>query len=178
MPELRPASQPRLAPGDEHLAQIGEVADRLGLSLRTLRHWEEVGLVVPTARTEGGFRLYSNDDVERLEIVMRMKPLGLNLSEVRTLLELVEASGGDNLLAAEDLAARHDELSEYLLRCEEAVAKLERRLREGRELRGQLRTLVADCERVIGLRLKEQTVPAGNPAAPRDSLDGLSGTLT
>jgi DNA-binding transcriptional MerR regulator len=161
MPESRSAPQQRPARGIGSLAQIGEVADRLGLSLRTLRHWEEVGLIIPSARTEGGFRLYSRDDVARLEIVMRMKPLGLNLSEVRRLLELVEAGGDEELLTDEDLAARRDELREYLLRCEEAVAKHERRLREGRELRRQLTTLVADCELAMGLRLREQALPAG-----------------
>jgi DNA-binding transcriptional MerR regulator len=161
MPDSRPTPQQRPARGVGSLAQIGEVADLLGLSLRTLRHWEEVGLIVPSARTEGGFRLYSRDDVARLEIVMRMKPLGLNLSEVRRLLELVEAGGDEELLTDEDLAARHDELRDYLLRCEEAVAKHERRLREGRELRRQLTTLVADCELAMGLRLRDRAIPAG-----------------
>jgi DNA-binding transcriptional MerR regulator len=162
MPESHADPRHRPVRGVGPLAQIGEVAERLGLSLRTLRHWEEVGLIVPSARTEGGFRLYSSDDVARLEIVMRMKPLGLNLSEVRRLLELVEAGGDEEVLTDEDLAARRDELRDYLLRCEEAVAKHERRLREGRELRRQLTTLVDDCELALGLRLREQAIPAGD----------------
>ena len=51
------------------LLQIGQVAERTGLSLRTIRFYEENGLVVPTARSEGGFRLYSDDDVARLEVI-------------------------------------------------------------------------------------------------------------
>src|SRR5690348_10590123 len=43
--------------------QIGEVADRIGLSLRTIRYYEEVGLITPSARSPGGFRLYTEDDV-------------------------------------------------------------------------------------------------------------------
>jgi DNA-binding transcriptional MerR regulator len=128
------------------LAQIGEVADSLGLSLRTLRHWEEVGLVIPSARSEGGFRLYSTDDIRRIETVMRMKPLGLNLREVRRLLELVEAAGSEGGLSDNELAARSDELGDFLRRCEEAVEKLRRRLREGRELRVQLTHLLAECD--------------------------------
>ena len=44
------------------LLQIGQVAERTGLSLRTIRFYEENGLVIPTARSEGGFRLYSENE--------------------------------------------------------------------------------------------------------------------
>ena len=44
-------------------AQIGEVAERTGLSLRTIRYYEEVGLLSPSGRTAGGFRLYADSDV-------------------------------------------------------------------------------------------------------------------
>ena len=71
--------------------QIGEVAERIGLSLRTIRHYEEVGLALPSARSEGGFRLYGEDDVERLRVIMQMKPLGFSLQEMRELLELLDA---------------------------------------------------------------------------------------
>jgi len=47
--------------------QIGQVAGAVGLSLRTIRHWEEVGLVLPSGRSAGGFRLYTDQDTaERL----------------------------------------------------------------------------------------------------------------
>jgi DNA-binding transcriptional MerR regulator len=71
--------------------QIGEVAERIGLSLRTIRYYEEVGLAVPSARSEGGFRLYVEDDVERLRVIMQMKPLGFSLEEMRELLALLDA---------------------------------------------------------------------------------------
>ena len=67
--------------------QIGEVAGAVGLSLRTIRHYEEVGLVPPSGRTAGGFRLYTDDDIERLRIVKHMKPLEFSLEEMRELLE-------------------------------------------------------------------------------------------
>lgn len=57
----------------EHM-QIGEVAARTELSLRTIRHYEETGLVTPSARSRGGFRLYTEADVARLMVVRRMKP--------------------------------------------------------------------------------------------------------
>lgn len=54
--------------------QIGEVSERTELSLRTIRYYEEVELVVPTARSTGGFRLYTEADIARLTLVKRMKP--------------------------------------------------------------------------------------------------------
>jgi DNA-binding transcriptional MerR regulator len=74
--------------------QIGEVAERIGLSLRTIRYYEEVGLAVPSARSEGGFRLYVEDDVERLPVVMQIKPLRFSLEEMRELLDLLDAGHG------------------------------------------------------------------------------------
>jgi MerR family transcriptional regulator, copper efflux regulator len=79
------------------LLQIGQVAERTGLSLRTIRFYEENGLVVPTARSDGGYRLYSDDDVARLKAIKRMKPLGFTLEEMQQLLTLLAdlASAGD-----------------------------------------------------------------------------------
>ena len=77
------------------LLQIGQVADRTGLSLRTIRFYEENGLVPPTGRTTGGFRLYGEDAVARLQVITRMKPLGFSLEEMSELLALL-----DELVAA------------------------------------------------------------------------------
>jgi MerR family transcriptional regulator, copper efflux regulator len=70
--------------------QIGEVADRTSLSLRTIRYYEEVGLVIPSARSQGGFRLYTDADVDRLRLIRRMKPLELSLDEMRDLLGVLD----------------------------------------------------------------------------------------
>lgn len=74
------------------LMHIGVVADRTGLSLRTLRHYDEVGLVPPSERSEGGFRLYTDADVERILLIRRMKPLGFTLQQMREVLEAAEAA--------------------------------------------------------------------------------------
>jgi MerR family transcriptional regulator, copper efflux regulator len=71
--------------------QIGEAAERVGLSIRTIRHYEEAGLVVPSARSDGGFRLYTEPDLDRLRVIKRMKPLGFTLEEMRDLLEILDA---------------------------------------------------------------------------------------
>ncbi|MEU6123881.1 MerR family transcriptional regulator [Streptomyces sp. NPDC047123] len=85
--------------GGEHM-QIGEVAARTELSLRTIRHYEETGLVMPSARSQGGFRLYTEGDVARLMVIRRMKPLGFTLDEMRDLL-----TATDRLDSGEDLSA-------------------------------------------------------------------------
>lgn len=74
---------------DNHF-QIGEVAESVGLSLRTIRYYEEIGLVTPSGRTEGGFRLYTDADVERLGLVKALKPVGLTLETLRELIECVD----------------------------------------------------------------------------------------
>ncbi|HYO85659.1 MAG TPA: MerR family transcriptional regulator [Dermatophilaceae bacterium] len=70
--------------------RIGEVAERLGLSLRSIRYYEEAGLIGPTARTRGGFRLYSELDIQRLLLVMQMKPLDFALDDMRRLLDALD----------------------------------------------------------------------------------------
>jgi len=70
--------------------QIGEVAERTGLSLRTIRYYGEVGLVVPSSRSPGGFRLYAEADVQRLLLVKRMKPLDFSLEEMTDLLQILD----------------------------------------------------------------------------------------
>jgi len=69
---------------------IGEVAERVGLSLRTIRYYEEIGLIAPSARSQGGFRLYLETDVARLQLVKDMKPLGFSLDEMRDLLGVLD----------------------------------------------------------------------------------------
>ncbi len=73
------------------LMQIGEVAERVGLSLRTIRYWDEVGLVVPSERSTGGFRLYNDADLARLALVKKMKPLDLTIDEMRDLVTTLDA---------------------------------------------------------------------------------------
>ena len=79
--------------------QIGEVVEAVGLSLRTIRHYDEVGLVPPSGRSRGGFRLYTDDDIERLRLIKHMKPLGFTLEEMRDLLQVrdrLASAGGDD----------------------------------------------------------------------------------
>ena len=104
--------------------QIGEVAERTGLSLRTIRYYGEVGLVTPSSRTEGGFRLYTEDDVARLELIMTMKPLGYSLEEMSEVLAVVtELEHGPT-------AARRESLTEQLVTIRASAAERRERLQE------------------------------------------------
>jgi MerR family transcriptional regulator, copper efflux regulator len=80
---------PRLG-ADTGLVQIGVMAERTGLSPRTVRYWEELGLLQPSTRTSGGFRLYGQEQEDRLRILKTMKPLGFTLDEMRDLIELLD----------------------------------------------------------------------------------------
>ncbi|MES9537330.1 MULTISPECIES: MerR family transcriptional regulator [unclassified Actinomadura] len=117
--------------------QIGEVADRTGLSLRTIRHYEEVGLAVPTARSQGGFRLYTDEDVARLLVIKRMKPLDFTLEEMRDLLTVLDElrSGDADEATRADLAKR---LALYRALVEERCEKLRTRLSDAERFSTEL----------------------------------------
>ncbi|GAB3283290.1 MerR family transcriptional regulator [Microbacterium lacusdiani] len=85
---------------------IGELAERAELSLRTIRHYDEIGLLKPSARTDGGFRLYTERDLARLLLIRRMKPLGYSLEQMAELLRIADGLDADpeHAVARERLA--------------------------------------------------------------------------
>ncbi|HSO70900.1 MAG TPA: MerR family transcriptional regulator [Arachnia sp.] len=121
-------TQPDSAP----TLQIGAVAERTGLSIRTLRHYDEVGLVRPSGRSVGGFRLYTHDDVSRLLLIRRMKPLGFSLEEMVSLLETADAHRAlptaDTAAALADYvrvaSERRDDLALQVAKADEFIAQL------------------------------------------------------
>ncbi len=104
--------------------QIGEVAERTGVTQRTLRFYEEKGLLDPPERMDGGFRLYSDEDINRVTYVRQLQQfLGFTLSEIK---EMVEAEEELKQIAA---TRRPDfELPERLQRVSTAIAALARQL--------------------------------------------------
>lgn len=107
--------------------RIGEVAERTGLTPRTLRHYEELGLLVPSARSSGDYRLYDEADLLRLLQVQSLKALGLGLSQI------AEALRDPGLDASATLRSH--------------LAHLEQQLEAGRRLADRLRTLAGAAER-------------------------------
>src|SRR5687768_8295608 len=66
---------------------VGQVAERLDVTVRTLHHYDEIGLVVPSGRSRAGYRLYTDEDLTRLQHVVVYRRLGFALEEIALLLE-------------------------------------------------------------------------------------------
>ncbi len=66
---------------------IGEVAELAHVTVRTLHHYDELGLLAPSERSESGYRLYSYDDVARLQEILIWRQLGFSLAEIKSLLD-------------------------------------------------------------------------------------------
>lgn len=119
---------------DEDLLQIGVFAALAGTNLRTLRYYEEIGLLEPAARSAGGFRSYRRADLDRMRMVARLQALGLELARIRALMDTRSpARSRDDLLggvrtALEEQVALTDEriaaLAGNRRELERALAKL------------------------------------------------------
>ena len=105
---------------------IGELADRSQMSLRTIRHYDEVGLLKPSGRTEGGFRLYTERDFTRLLVIRRMKPLGFTLEAMAGLLRVIDALEASE--PGQDETAIRAELNTFIEEAARRRAKLEEQL--------------------------------------------------
>ncbi len=107
---------------EPELLSITEVRERSGVSARTLRYYEELGLLPGVRRRAGGRRVYGPDELERLAFIQRLKKLGLSLAEVKEL-NAVYAIGGstrDLLGRLEEVLDRHR--TELDARLEELLA--------------------------------------------------------
>jgi DNA-binding transcriptional MerR regulator len=69
----------------EQLTSIGEIAKKLDMSQRTIRYYEEIGLLNSIKRVEGGRRIYTDEDLRRLKLIKRLKIMGMTLSEMQEL---------------------------------------------------------------------------------------------
>ncbi|MCQ4209777.1 MerR family transcriptional regulator [Streptomyces longispororuber] len=119
--------------------QIGEVAARTELSLRTIRHYEDSGLVIPSARSQGGFRLYTEADVARLMVVRRMKPLGFSLDEMRDLLAATDRLDSGDRLPDDERARLLDRVRDFEQAAQRRVADLRTQLARAEEFAATLR---------------------------------------
>ena len=96
-----PIPQTRLM--DEAMT-VGQVAEELGVTVRTLHHYDELGLLTPTGRTAAGYRLYSHTDLERLSMIVLYRRLGFGLEQVG------ELQGSDGRERVEHLRRQRDEV--------------------------------------------------------------------
>ncbi len=110
--------------------KIGELAARSGLPIKTLRFYEDRGLLPAVARSPGGYRLFGESSLQRLAFIRRLKHLGLSLEEIQ---ECLQAHDAGRLPCAE--------VQRLLQR---QITLVDQRLRELRLLRGELRELLAN----------------------------------
>ncbi|TCS37842.1 DNA-binding transcriptional MerR regulator [Paucimonas lemoignei] len=112
------------------LLKVGELASRTGLTVRTLHHYDTMGLLKPSARSEAGYRLYNRDDIARLHAIQALRQVGMPLAEIAGLLtgegEPLPATIQRQLLALDRQIARANELRTQL-------TMLQTRLTEGDE---------------------------------------------
>lgn len=79
----------RMGPVTDQWLKIGEVATQSGLPIKTIRYYEDIGLLAPTVkRTHSGYRLFSRQILNRLAFIKRVQSLGLSLSEIQEILEV------------------------------------------------------------------------------------------
>jgi DNA-binding transcriptional MerR regulator len=141
---------------DEHLT-VGRVAELAGVSVRTLHHYDEIGLVRPSARTAAGYRTYSPGDVERLREVLAYRRLGFGLREIA---DLVDDPATD---AVAHLHRLRGLLREQRDRAAAMVTAIDREL-EARAM--GIRTTPEEQLRMVGARLYE-TIGSAYPATRR-----------
>lgn len=111
--------------------RTGEVAERAGVNVETLRYYERRGLLPEPPRRASGYRMYGREAVDIVRFIKRAQDLGFGLSEVESMFELM-AGGPDNCEQVRDLALDH-------------TARLEQRITDLQAMRDSLDQLVATC---------------------------------
>ena len=96
----------------------GEAAKLCGITVRTVQYWDEKGLVSPSDLTDGGRRLYSDEDLSQLKVVCFLKELGFSLKDIKRLLEDPDKEDVIEILADEQIASLKAELSKNQIRLE------------------------------------------------------------
>ena len=108
--------------------QIGELARRAGVSIRTVRYYEEIGLLTPSSLTSGGIRLYSQQDLNRLIFIRRLKMLGLNMEEIKMSLGISQPTSDQKIRVEHTLQLlrlQKDKLKEEITRLTDVAKEVE-----------------------------------------------------
>ena len=138
------------------LLRIQEVASELGLTPRSIRYYEELGLLKPAARSEGDYRLFDPDDLERLRFIKGLRDdAGFSLAEIGVLLEdeAARTRNRKRFRTTADPAERRAIVTDAIGRVDRQVASLRRKVArletmidEAHERRRHLETHVADIK--------------------------------
>lgn len=111
---------------EEKFIQIGELAKKTRVTPRTIKHYEDKGLLKPFKKTQGGFRLYQNDKVKLVERIRQLKKAGFSLREVKEMEEINGIVEGENILEKAD----DNELDNMTKFLQSQLVKTEERLSE------------------------------------------------
>lgn len=131
--------------GADTLIGMTEVTRRTGLSRKALRHYETLGLIEPSGRSDAGYRRYDDEALRRIELVNRAKVLGLTLTEAKEFLHVAEGCCGEN----------HPELAALV---EHKLDETDRRIAELRELRSTLTSVIDRLADNEGLHRCEESL--------------------
>jgi len=158
------------------LLRIQEVGAALGLTTRTLRYYEELGLLKPAARSEGAYRLYDEDDVERLRFIKSLRDdAGFSLAEIGQLLEdeAARTRNRDRFRTSNDPAERRAIVDDALARVERQIGSLRTKMERLAEMveaaegrRSHLLSHIADLDAGIE-PAPHSHVPADRKATTR-----------
>ena len=135
------ASPTAIAP-PERLLRIQEVAAETGLTPRSIRYYEELGLLEPAGRSDGAYRLYDGEDLERLRFIRGLRDdAGFSLAEIGQLLEDEHARARNRLhfRATSDPAERRSILLDALERVDRQVSSLQAKI-------GRIEAMIAEAE--------------------------------
>jgi DNA-binding transcriptional MerR regulator len=139
----RPEAAPESAVGQaDGLLRIHQVAADTGLTARAIRYYEELGLLEPAARSEGAYRLYDADDLERLRFIRGLRDdAGFSLAEIAQLLgdERARARNRERFRATHDAAERELILTDALARIDRQIATLRRKIERLEEMVSEAR---------------------------------------
>jgi DNA-binding transcriptional MerR regulator len=102
---------------------VGQVAELFGVTVRTLHHYDEIGLVRPVGRSPAGYRLYTEGDVDRLRHVVVYRRLGLGLGEITEILDRPETAGDHLRRQRAAVMSRLAELAELVTAIDRAIQK-------------------------------------------------------
>jgi DNA-binding transcriptional MerR regulator len=103
---------------------VGQVADQFDVTVRTLHHYDEIGLLVPSERTSAGYRLYNDRDITRLQHVVVYRRLGFALEEIALLLDDPAADLGEHLRRQrEAVLSRLEEMGDLVRAIDQALEK-------------------------------------------------------
>ncbi len=159
------------------LLKIQEVAATLGLTTRTIRYYEELGLLEPAARSEGAYRLYDADDIERLRFIKALRDdAGFSLAEIGQMLEdeVARARNRSRFRSTTDVAERRAIIDDALARVDRQVellqAKMDRlagMITEAEGRRAHLQTHVAEIEAGVEPGPHDHPEPTAKTGATR-----------